>query len=706
MFNKLFPNGISDDVKKNLKIAAWISVVIMPLTAAITGIYFLLYSKVKYRPYFVTTIALSLSALSLIIFNSALVNLTVESYTGIFDAAQAETIKWTDFLLPVVKQLPLAFIIGGIAGSGFALYRHKTDPIWGPDEYRYDSYDAWQKKRRIDHVTNPRKSPVEGAILGMNDKNEIIIQTEQEAAAHTVVTGGSGTGKTETLLRMAHDFIRNGHGYAFIDLKGSPDVPYRLKNFADIYGQDFLHFTISSEEDYRGPADSPAYYDPIGRGDPSRQKDLIIAMRDWSDDYYKKIGESYLQTAFLVYRFNKKQEAAKNGGKANTGNTLGEISAYLNPDKLRSAVTSLDADIPEEAKIIEAASDWVTASANEIKQAASVIQSLRTQLNLFRTSAAGQWLAGPDNPYGDGLIDFQSVAQRGQVVVFSLDAATYPETAASLASLIIQDLLTVSSELRQLPENDKPQYPFHVVIDEFSAIRNSKNIVDVLARVRDSNMSVTIATQSLSDLDKVELSLAGQIFGAINCFMIHRPNTIEDATRFAGLIGTDEHERVSETRHGDDSMSTTSSRVDDFIISPKTLQKLKTGHMVYVAKSPDDRAEVVKVHRVNIPEPEASPATYERQESKTHEENITIEQIEELDQNIDVVPMKNMGGQNINNPYINKFDNVDGAKGDKKDINDISETATKAKPSRPNIFKNDNPSTIRPVKIPRPEDNR
>ncbi|MBC9705331.1 MAG: TraM recognition domain-containing protein, partial [Enterococcus sp.] len=400
------------------------------------------------------------------------------------------------------------------------------------------------------------------------------------------VAGASGSGKTTTLLTGARDSIRRGEGFVFVDMKGSTDVPEILAAYAKRYGRRFYHWTSHDPRTaYNGPADCPAYYDPLGRGNATRRANLLLEGRDWSEDHYRIIIQDYLQKAF---------EIAEGVPPGEEVDALADIMTLLDPMALKKRTLPLVGDPYYDEIITEI--NYMTDKKID-KGVESTLDGMRRQLGILRDSIQGRWLR--KDPEGTHDISIFDAAQRGDVVVFTLDSANYSANSALIGNLIIQDLMTVSSELRADPAPD----PLNIIIDEFSAI-GSDNIINLIARCRDSRMPVTLSTQSLGDLKAVSNEFMEQLTGIVSSFIVHRPNRYDDAEVYAGLVGKEKkqvfRQNVEHTSgifgsigKGAGTGKGSVEVEEDYKISPAQIQELGPGEMYYICKSP---FRIEKVH--------------------------------------------------------------------------------------------------------------
>lgn len=511
---------------------------------------------------------------------SAYIASWTQSFPSIFEGQKTSEQIISLIIGIILIQAPLSIPIGIVLGLLYSSWRWFIRPKWEERSFRLTPWQWWQRRKNIEDIANDRNGPNNGTTLGISaEDGHKVIQTDKEASAHTLVVGASGSGKTTTLMGQARDIIRREHALVFVDLKGGTDVPKILEEYARRYNRPFRHWLLQPpREQYVGPAENgPAYYDPISRGEATRRKDLIIGGKKYEGnaDYYKTIAEDYLQKAFEVLINNPDPNVT----------ALEDIAALLDPKVLAERAYPLGHQ-PHFRQLVEEINRMVDDRMDRDEK--SVVISLRKQFSTLALSIAGTWLR--KDPTGMNDINLKDVADNGEVVVFSLDTSNYPELSSTLGNLIIQDLKTVSSELRQNPS----MYPMHVFIDEFSSIE-SDNVYSLVNKSRDAGIPVTLSTQALGDLRKVGEAFLDQLLGIINAFLIHRTNTEDDAEVYAGLTGTVTRKKfrqqVEHTQNffglgrGSGSGGGFLEDVEEYRVPVPEIQSLKTGEMIYVAKS-------------------------------------------------------------------------------------------------------------------------
>ena len=555
-------------------------ILVSPITVITAAAVYVIFSYGKIKRSVIAVFSLPFFIIPLFFLQTAwhnFLNSWFETFTRIFAAED----KFPVILQMLGQQFWIAVPTGVLVGLGFSTWRWFTRARWQEWKFRRTPWEILATKRTIEKIKNDEDTPTDGMTLGI-DKNSSnrVVQTYAEAGGQTLVMGGSGSGKTRTALTRARDQIKNGDGLVFVDLKADPEVTNIIKIYCDRYGRRMQHFTLQDlGEPYTGPVEEgPAHYDPLAQGDHTRRADMVLDLRDWENaDFYKKLTQSYLQLLFTVHINNPPKEGMS---------ALEDAIALMSPKYLQERARPL-ASNPRFSSIVASID-----ALNDEKMSNSVrenLQTNRSQLEIFLQGIAGPWLTYDK---GGNNISLLETAINGDVVVFSLDSQAYPTLAADIANLIIQDLKTVSSELLKKQTGDVTPPPFHVFIDEFSAI-GSDNIVGLINKARASNMYVTIATQALGDLAVKNPALMDQILGILSSFIIHRANTLKDAEVYSGLTGmttiSKVRQSVEQTQNiwggigtGIGTGNASVEEVEQAKVMPKEIQGLGVGEMFYI----------------------------------------------------------------------------------------------------------------------------
>lgn len=583
------------NIRKGALIALFIFAVSLPLALITAVASYLAFARFRIKHTVIAQIAVIVTVLFGI---TGLLSWSLKNYLPsvsrmieTFGDNPEEYTLGTEIFKFILFSAPLALSAGLIVGALYCVIRWIRRSAWEEFDFRLTPYEQYRRNANIRNIQNNKNSPRDGGTIGVNKLGERIVQTDAEAAPHTLITGGSNTGKTTTKLSTLRDVIQTGSGAVIIDLKADESLAHTMKEYADRFGRNFYHFVFQDPETpYTGPSDSgPAFYDPINRGDASRRKDMIIGGRVWESDYYQRIASNYLQIAFAVM--------IRSQHKNPNMDSIGDLIELLNPGNLAARARNIERNEYTE-KILE---ELHTLTQERLdKNEESVMKGLRHELSTMRTSSVGHWIRdNKEEP--ERNIHLTESARKGDIVVFSLDSLGYPELAKIIANFIIGDLKTVASEL----VSQRAEHPFHVFIDEFAAL-GSETITNLINKSRAAGMPTTLATQTLGDLKRVDPSFVDQIMGIINAYIIHRPNTFEEAEVLAGLSGKEKKwdltlgvEHTSGIIGGIGKGAATGdgrvARTEEFTISPTELMKLGRGQCYYIAKSPEFRIEKVDV---------------------------------------------------------------------------------------------------------------
>ncbi|HKO28689.1 MAG TPA: type IV secretion system DNA-binding domain-containing protein, partial [Solirubrobacteraceae bacterium] len=400
--------------------------------------------------------------------------------------------------------------------------------------------------------------------------------TDHELAAHGLILGASGAGKSTTLLRILTEQIARGRPVVAIDMKGSPAFAQTLAEAARAAGRPFAVWSI----------DGPAHWNPLRHGNATELKDKLMATERFTEPHYQRAAERYVQIVLQVL-------AAARPGQAPT---LGEVVQAMDPARLPSLLRGVDNDLRDRIR------DYLSGLTPD---QLSAVRGLQTRLAVLTESHTAPYLApatvgGADVAAGPGpTIDLRDALRGPQVVLFSLNSARYGRLAAQLGTLAVQDLVSASGDRLDGARPGAPVAAATIAIDEFSAL-GADHVIALLARGRESGMSVLVATQELADLDRAGAGLRDQVVGVTALKIFHRQEVPQSARTIALMVGT---ERVWETTHqiagrlfgGYDTGRGTRREVERFIVHPNEIQSLATGEAIVVAAMAEQRVQRVRV---------------------------------------------------------------------------------------------------------------
>jgi hypothetical protein len=383
------------------------------------------------------------------------------------------------------------------------------------------------------------------AVLGADEEGLPVVIHETDLRAHSLILGASGSGKTQTMLRVLEPHIARGGGTVVIDLKGSPALAEAVRRAAEHAGRRCRVFSLRGGE----------RWNPLAVGTPTELKDKLIATERFTEPHYQRAAERYVQAALGV--LSERGETA----------SIGRVVELLDPGNLVLAARTL----PQERRAQVGA--YVHGLSGD---QLSAVRGLAARLAVISESEVGPWLASTP-----GGIDLRRALDGDEVVVFSLNSSSYGGLAAQLGTLAVQDLVAATGD-RQA--RDGPTELALVAIDEFSAL-GSDNVISLLARGREAGAGVVLATQELADLDRAARGLRDQVVGSTNVQITHRQNVAASARAMADGAGTRPGWAWSITERASGAPVRTAREVRRPVVEAERIQRLATGEAMVQVRS-------------------------------------------------------------------------------------------------------------------------
>src|SRR5439155_12159346 len=155
-----------------------------------------------------------------------------------------------------------------------------------------------------------------------------------------------------------------------------------------------------------------------------------------------------------------------------------------------------------------------------------------------------------------------------------------------------QDLKQVCDQRMRAIERGEEPIPILVIYDEFAALREARQVIDLLLQARQARVPLVIATQYLPE----EVAIRKPVLSA-GVLIVHRVEA-QDAELIASQFGT--HTTTALTSQVDFAEGTSEKGsvrwVEEYNIHPNELKSLPIGTAaVYARKT--DRRHVVRVQR-------------------------------------------------------------------------------------------------------------
>ncbi|HEY2580100.1 MAG TPA: hypothetical protein VGI74_27625 [Streptosporangiaceae bacterium] len=325
------------------------------------------------------------------------------------------------------RQLPLALVAasGEAAIAAWLTWLHTDE--WKLPPYRSGLLTFCRRVYLTRFISSGGVVTRDGACLGLDAATGWQAAVSwAEVAGGVLCVGSPGSGTTTTSFQLAHAAIRRRKPVIAVDLDASASLAQSISAVCAATRTPLHVFP---------PAGENTYYDPLRGGEPARRTSLVMGMIDWtgSQDAYRRSCAAYLTDLFAVL------DAAP-GDPATA--VLDEIVHLLSPAALRARMGQVPGYHPRR----QALAERVQVSARLLEADPGTTATLVEQLNELRASALGRWLV----PAPGTRLDLGRVVRERTVVLFSLDKSVHGRAAATMAGLVIHDVLAVCAELRRI----------------------------------------------------------------------------------------------------------------------------------------------------------------------------------------------------------------------------------------------------------------
>ncbi|MGH2858894.1 MAG: type IV secretory system conjugative DNA transfer family protein [Solirubrobacteraceae bacterium] len=453
--------------------------------------------------------------------------------------------------------------------------------------------------RRLAARPHATASPEAGTVvLGVDRAGRAATLTEEQLAAHTLIVGASGAGKSTTMLTMLSARITAGLPVVALDMKGSPAFAATLQRAAVAAGRELRVWTL----------DGPERWNPLAHGNATSLKDMLIGSERFTEPHYQRAAERYLQLALQVL-------LARDPGRPVD---LDQIVAAMEPRRLNAMLRDAPIGLADQVQ------DYLVGMTRD---QVSAVRGLQTRLAVITESVAGPHLRGGPGPAGERPIDLAAGLAGGDVILLSLNSSVYGTLAAQIGALAVQSLVSAGgrrldpgagagggavagSRNQWAAGQQQGRPPAMIAIDEFSAL-GTDNLLALLARGREAGIAIVVATQEMVDLERAGRGFRDQVVGIVGAKIIHRQDVYASAEMVAKMAGTEAVWEETERLPGflwSDGGRGTRRLAEAYRVHPNEIMTLAAGQAVVLTKLPVAQVRRVSVTPPRLPTPAGLPA--------------------------------------------------------------------------------------------------
>jgi hypothetical protein len=364
---------------------------------------------------------------------------------------------------------------------------------------------AQLKEAKAGIAPAPLEMGSEGIVLGINNyrgREVPIHMNREDRMRHFYVIGQTGTGKTNILLNMITQDIRNGDGVCYIDPHGT-DIQTILSRIPKERIDDVIYFDPSYT--MRPMGLNMLEYDP----NYPEQKTFVVneLMGIFNKLFDMKVGggamfEQYFRnSAFLVME------------DPESGSTLLEITRVLADKEFRDMKLARCKN-----PIIK--QFWKSAEETSGDQSlANFVPYISSKFDNFISND----IMRPVVLQQESVFNFRKIMDEKKILLVNLSKGRLGDINANLIGLVLVGKIQMAA-LSRVDMFGKPMNDFYLYIDEFQNV-TTDSISSILSEARKYRLSLNVAHQYISQLDE---KIKNAVFGNVGSMAVFRVSP-EDA---------------------------------------------------------------------------------------------------------------------------------------------------------------------------------
>lgn len=371
--------------------------------------------------------------------------------------------------------------------------------------------------RMVSHSRRSGCRDLNGATIGTSFGGRPLTLDHEARSRHLLLSGATGTGKSNLIATLIEDDLRNGRGVVLIDPHG------------DLFSEalELVNRRLSTSVWVADTSDTDTPYSlnlfDVSKSNDSYQKSFICnqLIRLLKQSLYKNVPdafgplwEAYFRNAVLLLM---------ESGDKNT--TLADMDRVFGDARFRRDLLS-KCDNPQVTRFWR---DIATRAGGEASLE-NVAPYIVVKMNQFTTNPIlKQILCSPTSS-----IDFSEIFDRGGVCLVNLAKGQIGETESEILGAVFATSIfsAALARSRYAPEERKP---IRIYLDEFQSYAGEV-VAEMLAECRKYGLELTLATQSLWRLKSINNDLTQSVLGNVANIAAFRSGPY-DAELFSEWLG-------------------------------------------------------------------------------------------------------------------------------------------------------------------------
>ena len=284
---------------------------------------------------------------------------------------------------------------------------------------------------------------------------------------------------------------------------------------------------------------------------------MLINLTTWSEEHYKYNTERYIGRLCKLLELNSVIVS------------LESLTDYLPTENF----IKLSKDLCSDGVI---GKEEHAANIELSKISGKIAESAAARFATIKDSDLGQI-------FDEAGIDIYSALKENAIIIFILNPLLYPET-----SPLIGNLITIDSKKAVSNFYKERKKRIFYIFDEINVYASSA-FLDLVNKSRSANITCVLATQSLSDLDRVSPEFKEQIIENSNNYIVLRQNSSVNAEHWSDIIGTRITMEATYQVKGEAGKPQSTGlgslkKVREYIHHPDEIKLLEAGTAIFVSR--------------------------------------------------------------------------------------------------------------------------